>query len=160
LTEADGNSLQRDVQNSGNNQRAQLLFPTDKLNMALEALLEYKDNISLFSMRENNFLKSDTQAHPAEIYVLMAAAHHSLDLIKGLSPSTTWTNAPASIRQPKHPTNHQNRQALQTMMRDSKGRFPKFQSKADTQSLLVNTQQPLTDTNTTSFLMTKPVATQ
>jgi hypothetical protein len=39
-------------------------------------------------MKENNFLKRVTQAHPAKIYILMAAAHHNLELIKGSSPAT------------------------------------------------------------------------
>ena len=68
--------------------------------MAQQFQQEYKESISPFSISENNLLKRVTQAHPAKIYVPTAAAHHNLDLIKGLSPATTWKNAPASIRQP------------------------------------------------------------
>ena len=40
LTDAEGNSLQCDTENGGNNQRAQLLVPADKLNMAWQLLHE------------------------------------------------------------------------------------------------------------------------
>jgi len=57
-------------------------------------------------MGENNFMERIPQAHPAEIYVPTATAQHSnlLDLIKGLSPTTTWANTPSSIRQLPHAT--------------------------------------------------------
>jgi hypothetical protein len=62
LTDAEGNSLQCDAENGGDNQRAQLLVPADKLNTARRLLQEYKESISPFSMRENNFMKRVTQA--------------------------------------------------------------------------------------------------
>ena len=63
LTDAEGNSLQCDVKNGGDNQQAQLLVlvPADKLNMAWQFLQEYKGSISPFSLRENNFLKRVTK---------------------------------------------------------------------------------------------------
>lgn len=81
LTDEEGNSLKCDAENGADNQRAQLLVPADKLNLARRALLEYKESISLFSMREDNFLKCITQNHPGEICIPTAAAHHILDLI-------------------------------------------------------------------------------
>ena len=86
LTDSGGNSLQCNLENGGDNQRAQLLVPADKLNMAWQFLKECKQRIPPFSTRENNFLLV-THAHPAKIYVPIAAAHHNLDLIKGLSPA-------------------------------------------------------------------------
>ena len=170
LTDAEGNSLQCDAENGGDNQRAQLLVPADKLNTARRLLQEYKESISPFSMRENNFMKRITQAHPAEIYVPTAAAHHNLDLIKGLSPETTWKNAPASIRQPPqrqpHPiyqppkTDKQDKQKPPTTKRDYPDLPTRKHPKTDNQNRLDNTQQSLTDTNTTSSLMTKSLATQ
>ncbi|KAI2512438.1 hypothetical protein MHU86_1891 [Fragilaria crotonensis] len=70
--------------------------------MARKALIDYKESIAPYSMRENKFVERVTQAHPAEIYVPTEAAHHNLDLIKGLSPTTAWVNAPASLKQPPH----------------------------------------------------------
>ena len=67
LTDAEGNSLQCNVEIGGDNQQAQLLVPADNLNMARQFLQEYKESMSPFSMRENNFLKRVTQAHPTEI---------------------------------------------------------------------------------------------
>ena len=43
--DGEGNSLQCNVENGGDNQRAQLLVPADKLNMAWRFLQEYKDSI-------------------------------------------------------------------------------------------------------------------
>ena len=43
LTNADGNSLQCNVKNGGDNQRAQLLVPADKLNMAWRAFFNTKE---------------------------------------------------------------------------------------------------------------------
>ena len=100
LSDAEGNSLQCDADNGGEYQQAQLLVPADKLNMAWWLLQEYKEIISPFSMEENNFVKRVAQAHPAKINIPMAATHHNLDLIKGLSLATTWKNRLASIRQP------------------------------------------------------------
>ena len=171
LTNANGNSLQCNVENGGDNQRAQLLVPADKLNMSRTALIEYKESISPFSMREDNFLKRVTQAHQAEIYVPTAVAHHNLDLIKGMSPATTWTNAPASIGQPPQSTTltsyrpsntgtKQDKQHSATATQAFPDLLPSFQNKSDTQNRLENTQQSLTDTNTTSSLMTKSHATQ
>jgi hypothetical protein len=90
LTDEEGNSLQCNAEYGGDDQRAQQLVPTDKLNIDQRLLQEYKESISTFSMRENNCLKRVTQAHPAKIYIPTAAAHHNLYLIKGLSPATTW----------------------------------------------------------------------
>ncbi|KAI2511594.1 hypothetical protein MHU86_2848 [Fragilaria crotonensis] len=171
LTDADGNSLQCDAENGGDNQRAQLLVPVDKVNMARAALIAYKESISPYSMREDNFLKRITQAHPAEIYVPTEAAHHNLDLIKGMSPATTWTNAPASIRKPPQSQNMNAYRPPNTSKQDNPQRSatvtqafpdlsPRFQNKTDTQNRLDNTQHSITDTNTTSSLMTKSLATQ
>ena len=170
LTDTEGNSLQCNAENGGDNQQSQLLVPADKLNMAWWLLQEYKESISPFSMRENNFLKRVTQAHPAKIYVPTAAAHHNLDLIKGLSPETTWKNAPASIRQPPqrqpHPiyqppkTDKQDKQKPPTTKRDYPDLPTRKHPKTDNQNRPDNTQQSLTDTNTTSSLMTKSLATQ
>jgi rubrerythrin len=171
LIDADGHILKcEDVENGGDNQRAQLLVPVDKLNMARQALVEYKESISPFTMRENNFRKRIAQAHPAEIYVPTAAAHHTLDFIKGLSPITTWVNAPASIRQPPQPsttvnyrspnTDNRDKHRFETAMREYPDLAPRFQNKNDTQQRPDQTQQSLADTNTTSSLMTKSLATQ
>ena len=51
-TDAEGNSLQCNTENGGDNQQVQPLVPADKLNMARQYLQEYKESISPFSMRE------------------------------------------------------------------------------------------------------------
>lgn len=171
LIDEEGNSLKCDVENGGDNQRAQLLVPVSNLNMARKALIDYKESIAPYSMRENKFVERVTQAHPAEIYVPTEAAHHNLDLIKGLSPTTAWVNAPASLKQPPHQpsptanyrppnstTNDKHR--LAPAKRDFPDLSPRFQNKTATPQRLDNTQQSLTDTNTTSSLMTKSLATQ
>jgi hypothetical protein len=171
LIDENGNSLKCDAENGGDNQRAQLLVPVSNLNMARQALLEYKESIAPFSMRENTFVERITQAHPAEIYVPTEAAYHNLDLIKGLSPTTAWVNAPASLKQPPNlpsPTttyrppnsNTQDKQRPASAKRDFPDLSPRFQNKTDTLHRLDNTQQSMTDTNTTSSLMTKSLATQ
>jgi len=171
LTDEDGNSLKCDAENGGDNQRAQLLVPANKLNIARQAIIAYKESISPFSVRENNFMERITQAHPAEIYVPTAAAHHNLDLIKGLSPTTKWANAPASIRQPPQATSTAAYQPPQTDNCDKQRSdeiakralstvSPRFQNKNDTQQRFDNTQHSLTDTNATSSIMTKSLATQ
>ena len=41
LTDVEGNSLQCDIENGGDNQRAQLLVTADKLNMAQQFSQDY-----------------------------------------------------------------------------------------------------------------------
>ena len=143
----------------------------DKVNMARAALIEYKESISPYSMREDNFMKRITQAHQVEIYVPTEAAHHNLDLIKGMSPATTWTNTPASIRKPPQTQKSNFYRPPNTGKHDTSQRpvtekltfpdlSPRFQTKTDTHNSSDNTQQSITDTNATSSLMTRSLATQ
>jgi hypothetical protein len=169
LLDNDGNSLKCDVENGGDNQRAQLLVPVHNLNRARQALLDYKESISPFSVRENHFTERVTQAHPEEIYVPTAAAHHNLDLIKGLSPTTTWANAPASIRQPpttatsptyRPPTiDKKGKQSIAPSQRPVHDPPPCIRQHNENPLRTDHTQQSLADTNTTSSLMTKSLAT-
>ncbi|KAI2499330.1 hypothetical protein MHU86_15174 [Fragilaria crotonensis] len=172
LLDEEGNSLRCDAENGGDNQRAHLLVPVENLNRARQALAIYKESISPFSLRENHFAERIAQAHPAEIYVPTAAANHNLNLIKGLSTTTTWENAPPSIRQPPNNTSptptyrppsmeSQTKRYSDTAQREFPDLTPRFQTKKDTQQRLESTtQQSMTDTSTTNSLMTKSLATQ
>ena len=135
--------------------------------MPWRALLEYKASISPFSIRQSNFLKRVTQAHPAKLYIPMAVAHLNLDIIK----ATTWKDTPASIRQPRksqpnQPTDHQTQTSMTNNNQKKQCKTSqdtsttRFYNKPDIQHRLDNTQQSLMDTNTTSSLMTKSLATQ
>jgi hypothetical protein len=169
LIDNDGHSLKCDAENGGNNQRAQLLVPVHNLNKARKALLEYKESRSPFSVREHQFTERISQAHPAEIYVPTAAAHQNLDLIKGLSPTTIWANAPACIRTPSpmtppatyQPPNTDNseKNRIDPPKRSLPDLSPRFKHNTDPQPRTDPTQQSLADTNTTSSLMTKSLAT-
>jgi hypothetical protein len=168
LIDTDGQSLQCDVENGGENQRAQLLVPAKNLTSARQALLDYKESISPFSVRETHFAERVTQAHPAEIYVPTAAAHHNLDLIKGLSPTTTWANAPASIRQPpstapspayRPPTIDNKDKQRPASTRTVQDPPLRVHNQNENHLRTDQTQQSLADTNTTSSLMTKSLAT-
>ena len=138
--------------------------------MAWQFLQEYKESISSFSMREKHFLKRVTQANPTKIYVPTPAAHHNLDLIKGLSLATTWKNAPASIRQPPQKktqsmnqppkTYNLDKQKLETAKQDLQNLSARLHCKSDIPNWPDNTQQSLTDASTTSSLMAKSHAMQ
>ena len=100
LTDLKGNNLKCDVENGGSNLRAQMLVPLEHYGLAKKALEEYKECVSPFSQRESNFTNRVIQAHPLEIYVPTVAAHKNLDLIKNLSSTTIWQQAPAAVRTP------------------------------------------------------------
>ncbi|KAI2499477.1 hypothetical protein MHU86_14997 [Fragilaria crotonensis] len=58
-------------------------------------------------MRETTFAERVHQAHPTEIYVPTIVAQNNLSLLKNMSTSSVWANAPASVRSPT-PENPQN----------------------------------------------------
>ena len=60
LIEKDGNNLKCDAENGGDNQRARLLVPANKLYVARQAIIAYKESVSPFSVRENNFMERVT----------------------------------------------------------------------------------------------------
>ncbi len=91
---------------------------------------------------------------------------------QGLSATTTWENAPPSIRQPPNntsptPTYRPPSMELQTKRHSDTAQrvlpdlTPRFQTNKDTQQRLESTtHQSMTDTSTTNSLMTKSLATQ
>ena len=102
LKDTKGNSLKCDAENGGDNRRAQLLVPLEHLVQVRQALAKYKESVSPFSHRENNFsaLVSQLQTQE-EQYTPTHAANHNLTLIKNLCPSNIWDNSPtAAARSP------------------------------------------------------------
>ena len=106
LKDTKGNSLKCDAENGGDNRRAQLLVPLEHLVQVRQELAKYKESVSPFSHRENNFsaLVSQSQTEE-EQYTPTHAANHNLTLIKNLSSSNIWDTSPtAAARSPNAST--------------------------------------------------------
>ena len=105
LKDPKGNSLKCDAENGGDNRRAQILVPLENLEQARKALDKYKESVSPFSHRENNFSALVSQSQTEEDqYIPTPAVHHNLALIKKLSPSNIWDNSTTAARPPNAST--------------------------------------------------------
>ena len=100
LTDDRGKSLQCDVENGGNNRAVLLLIPKENMPIAIRELRAYKERISPFNQRETDFSERVNLAHPEAIYVPTPTAQNNLTFLQSLSPTTIWSNAPASVRSP------------------------------------------------------------
>ena len=104
LVDSKGKSIKCDVENGGDNRAVQILVPLEQLQVMRDAVRAYKERISPFAHRETNFTERVNQVHPTEIYVPTPTAQNNLSLLKSLSSSSVWVNAPASIRSPASAT--------------------------------------------------------
>ena len=133
LKDTNGESLRCDADNGGDSRRAQLLVPSEHLDLAKKAFQEYKESISTFNQREADFTTLIQDASPPQaIYVPTAKVHNNLALIQQRSPVSVWENAPASVRSPDGTGTSASRYRPPTLSQTSAAKHPLFPNASST----------------------------
>ena len=139
LTHAEGKILQCDIKNGGDNQQAQLLVPAEKLNMAWWFLQEQKKVSSCSVWERTTSWKESHKLIPPWSTSQLWWHITNLDLIKGVSPATTWKmHSHLSCNLHKRKLNqsiiHQKQTSMTNKIRDNKMRLPRSYNKTTWQN--------------------------
>jgi hypothetical protein len=103
-----GNPMQCDVENGGQDKRAYILVPTTSIEQVKTALTQYRNQLQQAGAQHSpnyRYTNNDSSAEagynhtrPTEIYVPTAAVLKNLQRMKNLSSSEIWKAAPLTVR--------------------------------------------------------------